>query len=63
MPVNAVPIGNAPKECLVESQVKGISSNTTAKQRPPHAPLAIIMEVRKRWIYIEKVFFCSLLEN
>ncbi len=50
-------INNAPKECLVESQVKGISSNTTAKQRPPHAPLAIIMEVGKRWIYIEKIFF------
>jgi hypothetical protein len=25
--------------------VKGIGSNATAKQRPPNAPLAIIMEV------------------
>ncbi len=37
-------IDNAPKECLVESQVKSIGSNATAKQRPTNAPLAIIME-------------------
>lgn len=43
-PNGAVPIGNAPKECLVESQVKGLGSNATAKQRPPNAPLAIVME-------------------
>ncbi|CAF0788217.1 unnamed protein product [Adineta steineri] len=43
-PTGAVSIDNAPKECLVQSQVKGISSNAAAKQRPPNAPLAIIME-------------------
>ncbi len=59
-----MPIDNAPKECLVESQVKGIASHATAKQRPPNAPLAIIMEVGdNEWILKKTIFFCSLLEN
>jgi ATP-dependent RNA helicase DDX1 len=39
-----VSIDNAPKECLVDSQVKSIGSHSTARQRPSNAPLAIIME-------------------
>ncbi|CAF3440901.1 unnamed protein product [Rotaria socialis] len=43
-PNGAVSIDNAPKECLVQSQIKGIGENVTAKKRPSNAPLAIIME-------------------
>ena len=57
-----MPIDNAPKECLVESQVKGIANHAAAKQRPPNAPLAIIMEVCNS-LNTLKIFFCSLLEN
>lgn len=49
-----MPIGNAPKECVVESQVQGLANNAAAKQRPTNAPLAIIIEVRDIQVKFKK---------